>query len=126
MAVSGSMSATLGAANPLRYRGYVYDSETSLYYLSSRYYNPVWGRFINADTAAVVAASPDKANWDKSTNPVPVEYTHKIAAYRINKGFLRILYTPKNYELLIRNTPPEISRQLRKCYSTVLAYKADR
>jgi hypothetical protein len=30
-----------------------------------------------------------------STNPVPVEYTHKIAAYRINKGFLRILYTPK-------------------------------
>ena len=61
-----------------------------------------------------------------STNPVPVEYTHKIAAYRINKGFLRILYTPKNYELLIRNTPPEISRQLRKCYSTVLAYKADR
>ena len=21
-----------------------------------------------------------------STNPVPVEYTHKIAAYRINKG----------------------------------------
>jgi hypothetical protein len=61
-----------------------------------------------------------------STNPVPVEYTHKIAAYRINKGFLCILYTPKNYELLIRNTPPEISRQLRKCYSTVLAYKADR
>ena len=66
MAVSGSMSATLGAANPLRYRGYVYDSETSLYYLSSRYYNPVWGRFINTDTAAVVAASPDKANWDKN------------------------------------------------------------
>ena len=66
MAVSGSMSATLGAANPLRYRGYVYDSETSLYYLSSRYYNPVWGRFINADTADVLGASPDKANWDKN------------------------------------------------------------
>ena len=45
---------------------------------------------------------------------------------RLNKGFLRILYTPKNYELLIRNTPPEVSRQIRKCYSTVLAYKADR
>ena len=35
--------------NPLRYRGYVYDAETGLYYLNSRYYNPVWGRFINAD-----------------------------------------------------------------------------
>lgn len=66
MAVSGSMSATLGAANPLRYRGYVYDSETSLYYLSSRYYNPTWGRFINADTADVVATSPDKTHWDKN------------------------------------------------------------
>ena len=27
-----SMSATLGAVNPLRYRGYVYDTETGLYY----------------------------------------------------------------------------------------------
>ena len=66
MSTSGTMASTLGAANPLRYRGYVYDTETSLYYLSSRYYNPVWGRFINADTVAVVAASPDKANWDKN------------------------------------------------------------
>ncbi|MEG0772698.1 RHS repeat-associated core domain-containing protein [Clostridium sp.] len=30
----------------LRYR---YDTETGLYYLQSRYYNPTWGRFINAD-----------------------------------------------------------------------------
>ena len=35
--------------NPLRYRGYVYDDETSLYYLQSRYYDPVTGRFLNAD-----------------------------------------------------------------------------
>lgn len=35
--------------NPLLYRGYVYDWETGLYYLQSRYYNPEWGRFINAD-----------------------------------------------------------------------------
>ena len=35
--------------NPLTYRGYVYDRETGLYYLQSRYYNPEWSRFINAD-----------------------------------------------------------------------------
>ena len=35
--------------NPYRYRGYRYDSETGLYYLQSRYYNPEWGRFISAD-----------------------------------------------------------------------------
>lgn len=39
----------MGVKNPYRYRGYRYDSETGLYYLQSRYYNPEWGRFINAD-----------------------------------------------------------------------------
>ena len=35
--------------NPFRYRGYYYDTDTGLYYLQSRYYNPKWGRFLNAD-----------------------------------------------------------------------------
>ena len=49
LTTTGSMATTLGEQNPLRYRGYVYDTETGLYYLQSRYYNPTWGRFINAD-----------------------------------------------------------------------------
>ena len=36
--------------NPFRYRSYYYDKETKLYYLNTRYYNPVWGRFINSDS----------------------------------------------------------------------------
>ncbi len=32
------MAHTLGVINPFRYRGYVYDQETGLYYLRSRYY----------------------------------------------------------------------------------------
>ena len=36
--------------NPFRYRGYYYDSELGMYYLQSRYYDPVIGRFINADS----------------------------------------------------------------------------
>ena len=35
--------------NPIRYRGYYYDTESGLYYLNSRYYDPVTGRFVNAD-----------------------------------------------------------------------------
>ena len=35
--------------NPFRYRGYYYDTETGFYYLQSRYYDPVVGRFLNAD-----------------------------------------------------------------------------
>ena len=48
--MTGVMSTTLGEANPLRYRGYVYDTESRLYYLQSRYYDPKVGRFINADS----------------------------------------------------------------------------
>ena len=49
LSTTGSLASTLGTYNPLRYRGYVYDHETQLYYLQSRYYNPTMGRFINAD-----------------------------------------------------------------------------
>ena len=33
LSITGSMADTLGVQNPLRYRGYVYDQETGLYYL---------------------------------------------------------------------------------------------
>ena len=39
----------IGGINPYRYRGYYYDSEIGIYYLQSRYYDPVVGRFVNAD-----------------------------------------------------------------------------
>ena len=42
----------LADVNPLRYRGYFYDTETSLYYLKSRYYDPEVDRFINPDAYA--------------------------------------------------------------------------
>ena len=44
--------------NSIRYRGYVYDEETQLYYLQSRYYDPNTCRFINADDYSVLTASP--------------------------------------------------------------------
>ena len=47
---SGSMAETLGSVQPFRYRGYVFDEETGLYYLRSRYYNAVLSRFINMDS----------------------------------------------------------------------------
>ena len=47
-----SAEGDLAEINPLRYRGYYYDSETGFYYLRSRYYDPENHRFINADTYA--------------------------------------------------------------------------
>ena len=49
VSITGEKASTLGVINPLRYRGYYYDSETGLYYLQSRYYDPEVGRFISAD-----------------------------------------------------------------------------
>ena len=63
-----SSSGSLADINPLRYRGYYYDTETELYYLSNRYYDPKVSRFINADsTDAVLSAN---GLYD------PVSYTH--------------------------------------------------
>ena len=46
---TGELAETLGKVQPFRYRGYVFDEETGLYYLRSRYYRAEWCRFLNAD-----------------------------------------------------------------------------
>ena len=56
---SGSLANTLGILNPFRYRGYIFDEETGLYYLRSRYYNPNLCRFINADDVEALGADGD-------------------------------------------------------------------
>ena len=43
---SETTSMALANVNPIRYRGYYYDTETKLYYLNARYYSPEWRRFI--------------------------------------------------------------------------------
>jgi len=48
ISVTGSNIA-LANANPFRYRSYYYDTDTGMYYLQSRYYDPELCRFINAD-----------------------------------------------------------------------------
>ncbi|MBM7871482.1 RHS repeat-associated protein [Clostridium pascui] len=49
-----NVTTHVGYKNPYRYRGYRYDDETQLYYLQSRYYDPSWGRFINADDVGIL------------------------------------------------------------------------
>ena len=52
----------LADINPLRYRGYFYDTETGLYYLKSRYYDPEVSRFINPD--AFVSSGTSVASYN--------------------------------------------------------------
>ena len=50
-------TGSLASANPLRYRGYYCDTETGFYYLQSRYYDPMLGRFIEADATSELVAN---------------------------------------------------------------------
>ena len=53
LGITGELADTLGVSNPLRYRGYYYDTEIGLYYLQSRYYSPDLMRFISQDDPAL-------------------------------------------------------------------------
>ena len=55
-------SLYIALKNPFRYRGYYYDTETGLYYLNSRYYDPETGRFINVDDIDVISDYKDILN----------------------------------------------------------------
>ena len=74
LSTSGSMAATLGADNPFRYRGYYYDNESGFYYLQSRYYDPVTGRFLNADDTAYLGVTETTSGYNLfsycNSNPV--------------------------------------------------------
>lgn len=50
LSIVGILKDSLGHLNPFRYRGYVLDDESPMYYLKTRYYVWEFGRFLNADT----------------------------------------------------------------------------
>ena len=57
-------NTTIGDINPIRYRGYYYDQETGLYYVSSRYYDPGIGRFISADEPAFLGVNGNFVSYN--------------------------------------------------------------
>ena len=65
----------IGYKNPYRYRGYRYDTETGLYYLQSRYYNPGMGRFINQDELTSTGQGLLEHNMYVYCNNNPVNMT---------------------------------------------------
>ena len=54
------VTSGIGVLNPFRYRSYYYDTETELYYLQTRYYDPELGRFISQDS--IEYAAPETIN----------------------------------------------------------------
>jgi RHS repeat-associated protein len=56
--VNSTLAAAIATRQPLRYAGYCYDSESGLYYLSARHYDPATYQFLSKD--------PEKADGEGS------------------------------------------------------------
>ena len=62
--VNDETEEVIATVNPFRYRCYYYDSDTGMYYLQSRYYDPVIGRFINADDVSILGTSETVSGYN--------------------------------------------------------------
>lgn len=60
-------SDSFAVINPIRYRGYYYDTESGLYYLQSRYYDPTTGRFLNADSVEYLGTNGSTIGYNLFT-----------------------------------------------------------
>lgn len=76
-----SAEGDLAEINPLRYRGYYYDSETGFYYLQSRYYDPQNHRFINADSYLSTGRGTVAQNMFAYADNSPVMNTDSCGNY---------------------------------------------
>lgn len=63
-----------GTTTPYQYTGQQFDHATGLYYLRSRFYDPVLGRFLSADTAAIDLARPTELNRYLYVSSNPISY----------------------------------------------------
>ena len=76
----------LAAINPLRYRGYYYDTDTGFYYLQSRYYDPIIKRFLNADSYESTGQGFIGTNMFAYCNNNPVKYIDFTGSLAIGIG----------------------------------------
>ena len=80
----GLNTAVEKVENPIRYAGAYFDSESGMYYLKARYYDPVTAQFISSDSKAGTIANPETLNLYDYCLDNPVKYTdpdgHESAA----------------------------------------------
>ena len=79
VSISGSQAETIGEANPFRYRGYYYDTESGLYYLQSRYYDPEVGRWISPEPNVY------SGEFDENAGLIGVKCYNKVVTEVANK-----------------------------------------
>ena len=124
--------------NPFTYRGYYRDSETGMYYLNSRYYNPKMGRFISAD--AYVSTGQGLLGYNmyaycgnNPVNRIDSEGEFWWAVILATVVFAAILTSCENQNESLEGTPADpkarrsfdsydeaVNTMLSECYNTAL------
>ena len=85
----GAEVLNVGNVNSVRYRGYYWDKEFGLYYLQSRYYDPLLGRFISADSVEYLEPeSVNGLNLYTYCGNNPVMYTDPEGNFLISTAVL--------------------------------------
>ena len=109
-------SNTIAAINPFRYRGYRYDGETGLYYLQSRYYDPVTCRFVNADRYASTGYGTVGCNMFAYCNNNPINFTDDKGeeAVAIVGGLIVVLVVAIVYTPPVQTAIHNISNSITK------------
>ncbi|MBD3920227.1 S8 family serine peptidase [Paenibacillus sp. PR3] len=80
------LESTGTISNPIRYAGYQYDQESSLYYLNARYYDPKIARFLSEDTYRGQMDDPLSLNLYTYVNNEPIMYTDPTGHTTIKQG----------------------------------------
>ena len=81
----------------LRYRGYCYDTDTGLYYLQSRYYDPVTHRFINADGLVSTGTGVLGYNMFAYCNNSPIMCFDCSGTTTLNDAQHDVAYNPNSF-----------------------------
>ena len=107
--------------NPIRYRGYYFDNETQLYYLQSRYYDPVLRRFISADVYMDTGQIPLGTNMYAYCLNDPVNLIDPYGTFAITLTLLTVAVTFTTTQLIVGGTVaaaaiilshPEVQREV--------------
>ena len=95
--IRGWLGDEIGIINPFRYRGYYYDTETGLYYLNARYYDPETKRFVNADDISCLGVTGDMQSFNL------YDYHNSLVSIRLINNFLssKVVTVQMNGEKLI-------------------------
>ena len=106
--------------NPFRYRGYMYDAETGFYLTGTRYYDPVIGRFINADNPEILMEDQEMCIRDSllydtqvpAYNATPLDYSitpagatqNVTTTFDVTKAVQDWVTSGNNQGILLRST----------------------